>query len=248
MSYTIKVGIDGDYQVVNPESEAEIVALGERFVAYEQSLPLDERLKLPSADDLAAALKQAQAGHESARAEENRRAVAATAYHTALTQAIPLLKAAIEQLSWLHRENLAQLRDWGLETKTGARGKVLVTKPDRESEWAAFLQSYAAQELSQPEAARLTTPPFDQVQALAQTAQDHQATRTTARSARKLAVETRSTSAGPLFDLLQLAGGLLIVTRFEGRVTNALEAWGFKVKRTAATPAAQDTLPADTTA
>ena len=121
MLYTIKVGNGGDYQVVPVESEPEIVELGRRFIEYESSLPLAAQLKCPSVADITVALEKAQAGMEDARKEESRRAVAATELHNAMEQAIPLLKEALEQLCWKHRDNLARLQDWGRKTKIGAR-------------------------------------------------------------------------------------------------------------------------------
>jgi hypothetical protein len=231
---TLVIGIDSGYQWETPTTDADIVKVGQQYVAYETSLDPVKRLALPTLADISAAMAVAQGGLESARREEDRRAVAATEFHRAMAEATPLLSEAFEQLKkWKHRANLSRLQEYGLKTKTGASGKVLVTKPRTEQEWAAFLQAFVTKEESLPADQRVLAGTLLPLKELSVSAAKNQVERSTARSARKLAVETRSTTAGPLLDLLQLAFGLLVVTRFDRRVTNALEPWGFAIRATA---------------
>jgi hypothetical protein len=227
---TLKVGAKGDYQLEWPATDADVIQLGERYLAYEGELSPAGQLQQPDPRQVRDALVSAKAGMELAQAEEIKRSESATAFHNAMAEATPLLKEGIEQLSFKYRDNLAHLERWGLSTKIASRGGVLVSKPRFEALWAEFLISYAAQEQTLPEADRLTTPSLTRLAKLAVIVTQHKAARVTAKSQRKLGVETRSDTARPLLDMLQLACGLLVVMRFDGRVTNALEAWGFKVK------------------
>ena len=227
---TVKLGVYSDYWVELPATDAELVKLGERFQAHEAELPLAERLKEPDPARLSVALAKAKGGLELAQNSEFTRSESSAAFHAAMTKATTLLKESIEQLTWKYRDNLGQLERWGLPTKIGANGKILVHKPDHEAELAEYLIKYTAREQSLPAADRLTTPALAGLVELATIVQEQGATRAKAQSQRKLGVETRSTTAGPLWDMLQLACGLLVVMRFDGCVTTALEAWGFKVK------------------
>jgi hypothetical protein len=229
---TLVIGVESGYHWEAPATDAEIVEVGKQYVAYESSQEPANRLALPTLSDISAALVVAQGGLEIARREENRRAEAATEVHRAMEQATPLLAEAFEQLKWRQRDNLSRLQQWGLETKLGANGKVLVTKPRNERDWAAFLREFVAKEESLAVDERVMAGNLLPLKDLAATVGKNQVERASAKSARKLAVETRAETAGPLLDLLQLAFGLLVVMRFERRVTTALEAWGFKIKAT----------------
>jgi hypothetical protein len=229
---TLVIGIESGYQWVTPTTDAEIIELAQQYIAQESKMDAAAQLAAPALSDVRAALTTAQGGLENARREENRRAESATEFHRAQEQATPLLAEAFEQLKWRQRDNLSRLQQWGLKTKTGVKGKVLVTKPRTEQEWAAFLQEFVAKEASLPEAERVMAGNLLPLQDLAAVVRSNQVERASAQSARKLAVETRLVTAGPLLDLLQLAFGVLVVTRFERRVTTALEAWGFKIRAT----------------
>ncbi|HEY4724073.1 MAG TPA: hypothetical protein VII92_19620, partial [Anaerolineae bacterium] len=182
---TIKVGISGDLQVDLPITAAGGITLGEHYVAHEESLPDEQRLKAPSLDDVKAALARAKFGHQQAQSQEMKRAESAGAYHVVMTEAKPLLKEAAEQLEWKYRANPAILEQWGLPTKIGARGKALIVRPKIEPQFAKFLTAYVAREQSLPEADRLTTPSLDRLAALSIAATQHGAARVAAADARQ---------------------------------------------------------------
>lgn len=248
---TLVIGIDDGRQWVAPRTDADIVELGKQYVAYEASLPPAQQLPLPSVTAINVALTEAMTGLEAARQEENRRAVAATEVHRAMDQATPLLNEAFEQLKWRHRENLSQLRDYRLITRTGANGKVLVTRPRNEQAWADFLLAFVPLEEALPAEQRILAGNLLPLKGLSVTVRDNQVARREAKTARKQAVETRSETAGPLLDLLQLAFGALVITRFERRVTAALESWGFRISAIPGKtpePPAEPGAPAEPTA
>lgn len=227
---TIKLGVDSGYEWKIPKTPAEIIALAITYIEFETT----RRTNAPSLELIREALDRAQKGHTAAQSQELNRAEAANVFHRTLDQATPLLKEAFNQLVWKYRDTLARLERWGLLTKIGARGKLLVTKPQKETGWAAFLQTYVTQEASLPEADRITNPPLATLQALAATARTADVDRVSAQHTRETGVATRLAGAGPLLDLLQLACGMLVATQFDGQVTPALQDWGFNIIQTPA--------------
>ena len=158
---TLIIGVDSGYRWLAPTSDAGIVEVGKQYVAHESSLDPADRLALPALADISAALAVAQGGLEDARREEARRAVAATEFHRLMTEAMPLLSKIYDQLKWQHRDNLSRLQQYyNLKTKTGARGKILVTKPRTEQEWAAFLTTLVSYQETLPAEQRLLAGEF----------------------------------------------------------------------------------------
>jgi len=226
---TLVIGIEQGQAWILPKSDEEIVALGQRYVAHESGLEPSAQLAWPPLADMAARVSAVATAQEAARQAEYRRSSASNEFHNALRRATPLLREAILQLKWTQRHNLGALERWGLATKLGTRRGVVVTSPRNEAGWAAFLQSYAKRELSLPEAERLTAPDLAQVQALAQQAATARTERDAAQSQREIATSQVAQSVGPLLDWLQLALGVLVLTRFDRQVTPALAEWGYKI-------------------
>ncbi|MBK9054237.1 MAG: hypothetical protein IPL78_25990 [Chloroflexi bacterium] len=98
-----------------------------------------------------------------------------------------------------------------------------------EKEWATFLTTYVTQETSLAAANQIANPPLAEMSTLATTLQAADAARKAGSSQRQAAVETRTAAANRLLDLLQAAALILVVTQFNGVVTNNLEQWGFQV-------------------
>jgi hypothetical protein len=233
----IKLDANGEYQVVWDPHDVSVIALGKAYSARENSLPVAEQLKAPTLACISQALQTAVDGLEASTAGEMQRAEAATRFHTAMTEATPLLDLAIERLKGKYASDLGSLRRWGLETKIGARGKVTVSKPKTETKWADFLLAYVQRETELPEADRITDPPLARIADLSATAETNRAARQTGSIQRQAGTQTRSVNAAPLLDLLQVARGVLVVTRFGGTVTEDLSAWGYQVvRRTSKTP------------
>lgn len=240
---TIKVGVDSGYEWKLPATPAEVIELGVKYSDFEALRLPGSRVTGPTLEQIRDALVAAQAGHEAALASELDRAEAANRYHNAIAQATPLLKTAFDELTWKYRDTPAILERWGLQSKVGARGKVLVTRPVKEKAIAAFLQSYTAYEGGLPEADRLTNPPLATLQALAATAQANDIARQSAQHNRESGVAIRAAGAGPLLDLLQLAFGMLVVTVYDGKVMPALHDWGFNIIQTPAKPGSTPAEP-----
>ncbi len=227
---TIKVDATGLYWLRWPAltRQDEVMELGRMYVAYEGSLPEGERVLTPGLGLIEGVLAAAEGERAAAHNAETARAIAAETYRQTFAAAKPKLNIALLQLKARYAANLAQLEAWGLDTVVlGAT--ISVRKPRTEREWAQFLARYVAQESSLDAANRLLEPPLMEMTALNDTLQAADTARKTAQSQREVAVETRKKLVNRLLDLLQAAALAIVLTQFEGRVTNDLERWGFEV-------------------
>lgn len=223
------LGVQSEYEWKLPKTAAEVIELSRKFSEFEAGRLPGSRLLAPSLAQIRDAQVRAEAGQTAAQEGEVARSRSSVIFHNTMTEATPLLKTAIDELLWKYRADLGALEDWGLPVRQGARGKFLVTKPKNISQYTAFLSRYVAKEASLPEADRLTNPPLATLQALAATAQQHDAGRTAGQTTRIQGTAIREAGAGPLLDLLQLACGLLVVTLYDGQITPALMDWGYNI-------------------
>ena len=227
---SVRLDNNGAYRVrwPSPSRELEIIHLGVAYVAYESGLPAVEQLTAPSLALMVSTLAAAQAQQATAGTGEASRAIAAETYRQALSAARPKLNLALLHLKAKYAANQAQLEGWGLDTVVGATG-ISVRKPRTELEWMHFLARYVAQETSLDAANRLTEPTLAEMTALNTALQNAAAARRTGRNQREAAVQTRTAITNRLLDLLQGAAMVIVLTQFEGVVTNALQQWGFEV-------------------
>lgn len=226
----IKADITGAYTVRWPALTREdgVMELARTYVAYEGSLAEGERVLTPGLGLIEGVLAAAEGERAAAHHAETARAVASETYRQTFAAAKPKLNIALLQLKARYAANLAQLEAWGLDTVV-LGSTISVRKPHTGREWAQFLARYVAQETSLDAASRLSEPPLTEMTALNDTLQTADAARKTAQSQREAAVETRKGLVNRLLDLLQGAALGIVLTQFEGRVTNDLERWGFEV-------------------
>lgn len=224
----VRLDYRGAYQVKWPRSDADVLALGQAYIAQETSLPAPERVAAPSLAEVELAYTAVQDAHTTARNGENTRAVAAGTYRQTMTIARANLEIAIVKLKGKYVINLAQLEQWGLDTVANRRG-VTVRKPRTDRGWAALLAAYVSKENSLPPTDQITNPSLTEMTALLTNLQTAHAARTTGRNQREANVQRRTTQAQRLLDLLQTAAIVLVATRYNGMVTNALQAWGYHI-------------------
>lgn len=227
---TIKVDATGLYWLRWPAltRQDEVLALARAYVAYEGSLPEGERVLTPALGLIEGVLAAAQQEQSTARHAETTRATAAETYRQTFAAAKPQLNIALLQLKARYAANLAQLEAWGLDTVV-LGSSISVRKPRTEREWAQFLARYVAQETNLDAASRLPQPALTEMTTLSDTLQAADAARKAAQSQREAAVETRKKLVNRLLDLLQGAALGIVLTQFEGQVTNDLQRWGFEV-------------------
>lgn len=228
--FSVRIDEDGMYQVRWPSiyREREVLDLAVAYVAREQSLPEAQRVLSPALALIEGVLAAAQSEQLTAKSSETARATAAETYRQTFAAAKPQLNLALLHLKARYAANLAQLEAWGLDTVVQGH-TISVRKPRTEREWAQFLAQYVAKESSLAAAQQLPEPPLPDMIALNTTLQTADAARKSSQSQREAAVETRVTIVNRLLDLLQGAALVIVLTQFEGRVTNDLQQWGFQV-------------------
>ncbi len=225
---TVKVDTNGGYMVNWSRRQTDIINMGITYVSQENALPALERVAAPALALVESTLAAAQAEHAAAGGGEVSRATAAETYRQTLLAAKPKLNLALLQLKAKYAVNQAQLEGWGLDTVIGATG-ISVRKPRYDQEWATFLNAYVTQETSLEMANRLTEPTLVEMTALNTTLKAADLARKAGKNQREAAVQTRTAVANRLLDLLQTAALVLVVTKFDGVVTNDLQQWGYQV-------------------
>ncbi|HTP07933.1 MAG TPA: hypothetical protein VMP08_06765 [Anaerolineae bacterium] len=228
MPTTMKFDPQGNLDLNWPSSDQDIIDLGAAFTAYEEQLLPAQQLKDLSNVFFKGLLQAAQVAAAEARAGEAARAQSAEVVRQAMEQARPLLDKIVLHLKSRHADNLAELEQWGLETKRNAHG-VSVTKPNNDTTRRTFLLAYVNKEAALPVTEQITDPPLSQMQALADTLSQNRSDRTEQTTRRLRNVATRTNASQQLLDALQAAAAVLIVTRFNRQVTRDLQAWGFNV-------------------
>lgn len=237
----VRIDANGPNSLRWPSRQSQIVALGAAYVALESSLPANKQVLAPGLALIQEWLAAAQAEQTTAGNSEVSRATASETYRQTLNLAKTKLNIALVQLKAKYISNQAQLEGWGLDTVIGSNG-VTVRKPRTEKEWATFLINYVAKETSLAAANQIADPPLAEMIPLATTLQAADAARKAGSSQRQAAVETRTAAADRLLDLLQTAALVIVVTQYNGMVSNHLEQWGFQVTART-TPGNGDTEP-----
>jgi hypothetical protein len=226
---SIQNNSSGAFRIRWPKTDAEIIALGEAFIAYESGLSALQQLKDISLTDIQAAHTSALASVSEAGTGEAARAIASETLRQKVELAKFHLDFAISHLKVKYRANLAQLELWGLETVTGPSG-IKIRRPRTQSEWLAFLWAYVPRESGLPVADQLPLPPLAELQALKTDIQAALIAREEGRTTREVSVQGRSASTKELDELLRIACVLIVKARFNGQVTNELQRWGFLVQ------------------
>jgi hypothetical protein len=222
-------------------SDAEVISLGESYVTYESGLAEEKQLREPPLDSIRTTLIDAKAASEQAVVNENLRAASATDYAHAVIEAKVLMKEAVVELKHKYRKNRARLQDWGLTTSVGKKVDVVITLPATPRQWADLLHAYIAKEQGLPEAERIVDPSLARLVELDAIIQNSLALRTTGTGERGIGVKNRLASVARLLDLLQAAAVVLVVTRYDGGVTEELTRWGYKVVEKTAPSATEET-------
>jgi hypothetical protein len=225
---SIKLDANGEFEVRWPQGDDGVVTLATNYIAYESSLPEEQRLPLPALTLVQQKLAQAQAAIDSANRGEADRAAAAEQLRQTLEQARALLTIAVLSLRARYASNLAQLEHWGLQTRTTARG-ITVRKPDNDSGLIAFMATYIVREQSLSSEERISEPPLASIVTAANTIEQSLTTRRNGTAQRTIGIEVRTAATARLLDLLELAAYALVVTRYDGNVMTALASWGFEV-------------------
>lgn len=223
---TVKLDPTGSHYVRWPETASEVITLARRFLARENALSVELRLKdVPLA--VQALLTQVEVAVSSAVTGETDRAVASELFRQRMAEAKPLVALLMLRLKVEYANNLAQLEGWGLATVQGTRG-INVRRPIKVSEIVTFLRAYVAKETSLPVEQRITNPSLATVQTLLTGLETALTNRIVGQEQRELGVEQRRELRSELLHWLQI-GALQLVMRNGGAVSTALQLHGFTV-------------------
>lgn len=226
--YLTKLDVSGDFDLNLPRNEVDLLALAESYVVYEATLSPDEVLHDISCADIQAALSRAQTAQAAQRASETDRAIAAAQLQIAYRHVRPLLDRVILHLKSRHVDNLADLEQWGLKTKVGPHGPI-VLKPVNPLDWLDFLNAFVAQESGRLPADQISDPSLSELAEWAEKANRSRQERDAARIQREINTAARHAAVHQLRQLLLVAASIRIVKQYQGCVSVELGKWGYPV-------------------
>ena len=229
--YRCILDVNSPYHVELPDcKEREKVRwLAEAFVSYDQSLPLAEQS--PYTPELIALLAQCPPYRQGRQQGEAQRTIASESLKILDQQT----KKVIEDIYYCLRARFldtpSRLEAWGFNMKQTTRH---ILWPHTRAERLTLLSSYIEQELSRPEASRLTTPHLPDVIQLRDAIKAKQAIYKAGLTRRKQSNAIGYALAQQMTYALRAAGTFLISRRFNYTITRDLENWGYKVVKKSA--------------
>ena len=243
--YSIILDPSSPYQVNLPPANkvTKLIAVAENFVAYDETLPPEEQS--PLLPDIRQLLELCIPTQNNFKASEAQRTIASEAVKRLDGQIKTIIRKIHHKINSEYIETPEAAEEWGFQVKQGTHRILL---PKKRSERLALLNIYIAQEESRPPEERFTTPDLAVVINLYDELKANLAARRSSRSHRKDSYSARSQALKALYDTLRMAGGLIILKKFNRSLTPGLEKWGIEVikrqtkeKEAAAAPAINGT-------
>lgn len=224
--YSIILDPSSPYQVKLPTTNkvTKLIAIAENFVAYDETLPLEEQS--PLLPDIRQLLEQCVPTQNSFKSSEAQRTIASEAVKRLDGQIKTIIRKIHHKINFEYMETPESAEAWGFQVKQGTRRILL---PKKRSERLTFLNTYIAQEESRPPEERFTTPDLAVIINLRDDLKANLATRRRSRGRRKDSYSARSEALKALYDTLRMAGGLIILKKFNRSLTPGLEKWGIEV-------------------
>lgn len=227
--YGLQLDKNGAYLLRWSRKDHDILANTRAYLLRERSLDESLQLKdIPLAylqskyDSALAALSDSQTG-------EAARSTFTNEYQSRLNHLRKKLQYILALLKYKHASNPFAIEKHGFNVRHAARRGYAVPLPRTNGGLIRLLASYLAQESSLPPAERIPDPSFEEMQTLQTDILRFQQTRAQARIQRTSNVYERRAIITELQDLLQCAAHILIVMRFNGKVSPELALWGFTV-------------------
>lgn len=208
------------------DQQPDLIGLGERFLAYDQSLPPEQQS--PVAAHLAALLEACRPHTVEFHHSEAQRTIAsenAKRYEDKAYQFLKQIQQILRSTFW---ERPEEAEAWGFEVKQ-TTGNILF--PGSKKERLRVLNSYITKEESRPAEERFTAPALadiievrNQWLAAREVRKSSEAQRTTSRAVRDIAFRR-------LKEALRLAAATIIVLHHDHAVTLDLKQWGFEMSK-----------------
>ena len=225
--------------IPTPNQPTKLIPAGQNFVAYDETLPPEEQSYLLPA--LRQHLQECVPSQNSFKASEAKRTIASEAVKRLDEQAKIIIRKIHRKIDLEYMETPEAAEEWGFQVKQGT-GNILL--PKTQSERLALLDTYIANEESRPPEERFTTPDLAVVTGLRDDLKTNLTARRTSRSRRKDSHSARTEALEALYDTLRMAGGLLVLEKFNRTVTTGLEKWGFEVVKRQSKGKDADAAPA----
>ncbi|MCB9133776.1 MAG: hypothetical protein H6636_00005 [Anaerolineales bacterium] len=227
--FIIREDFDGQYFVRWARNPREILANTQAYIAYESSLEAHLQLKDLPLSFFQAKNAEALGAQAEAQTGEATRTQSTGTYRACLTTLRKNFQRILAYLRYKHAHNLLLLERYGLDVRHAARGGYTVALPRTDAGLVALLDIYLAQETSLPPEERIPDPALAEMQTLKTDLANYQYTRRQARTQRTSNIAERRNITEELNQYLRCAAHLLLITRFNGKVTPELGNWGFTV-------------------
>lgn len=225
----VRLDPTGPYALRFPRAHqrADVLALAQRFVAYDERLPLEQQS--PFTPKLKALLAQLLPNHAQSWQAEAQRSQASES----LKQIDRAASIIIDQIMAIMRAafptTLGQAEMWGLAVKQGT-GNML--KPRGREARLSLLNAYIKTEQARPEAERFSLPPLSDVIRVRDALQINLHACRAGQNDRRISIARTKALSHELLNHLQVAAAYLVVDRFDHQLGPRLEKWGYTIVAT----------------
>lgn len=211
-------------RIPSPARPTALIRLAQSFVAYEQSLPEDQRS--PYGPLIADILDQIEPQTGNRLSGESQRVMASETVKQLDFKAIKLIRHIWQTMNLNFIERPAGAAEWGFTVKQST-GRILM--PSNRDERLAVLNVYIAKELSRPEHERFQAPDLGEVMEVCEGLKANLSARQTGRTQRMISTAANRTLTAQLINHLNAAAVYLLAHRFDYTVNLELQNWGYRI-------------------
>lgn len=209
---------------VNPRRRSQVLALAQKYVAYEQTLPAEQQT--PHTSKIIDLLQQLTTAHNNRLEAERQRSIASDELKRIEKQVPSLIKQLWKTVTVHHPDQPSTATNWGFKMKGSTRNVLL---PKTRNERRATLATYIKREESRSEAERFRVPDLAEVIKVRDAWEYNLAMREKATNQRESNVEACNELTQRLSLYLQAACIYLLAETFDFKLSNKLQNWGFNV-------------------
>lgn len=224
--HTILLDANSSYHIRVPSADqwAQLIELGQSFVAYDQSLPSEQQSSYtPYVTKM---LETCIPLYETYQTSETQRLIASEAVKRLDEQVIQLTRKIHRIIKGVLFETPEKAEEWGFQVKQTTQS---ILMPRSRRGRLAMLKKYIAKEESRSAEERFTSPQLDTVIQVQANMMTHLAARRNGRDRRKSSRVARDEAFSKLVDILRLAAGQLMVQHFDHKISFEMQQWGFVV-------------------
>ena len=216
----------GPYALHFPRAHqrADILALAQRFVAYDEQLPLEQQS--PFTPKLKTLLAQLLPSHAQSWQAERQRTQASESLKRIERAADIIIDQIIAMMRAVFPTRPEEAERWGLPVKQST-GRIL--KPRKREARLALLSAYIKTEQARPEAERFVAPVLAEVIRVRAGLQANLTARRAGQTQRETSNAAAKALSHELLNHLQVAAAYLVADRFDYQLGPVLENWGYTI-------------------